>query len=178
MANSSAAKLAPTEATMPGLADIQEPILANDWYMAPGWIILLGLLLLALSYVGYRYWRYVQCQKPVKFALSALAKLDLETPGSAEQITQLIKRLLLTRVPAHPAIALSGAAWQYFLITSLPKSLRSTLPNDPLPDLQALHYQRAPAIEDIQRYANFAAVWMSKVKDIPATAHITGAPHA
>lgn len=178
MANSSAAKPTPTEATMPGLADIQEPLLANDWYMAPGWIVMLGMLFFGLCYLGYRYWRHYQHQKPVKFALLALSKLDLESSGSVEQITQLIKRLLLTRVSAHPAIALSGAAWQAFLMASLPASARSTLPEDPLPDLQALHYQRTPAIEDIQRYAKFAAVWMKTVKDIPATTRFVGAPHA
>jgi hypothetical protein len=178
MANSSAAKHSPTEATIPGLADIQEPLLANDWYMAPGWIVLLAVLLFGFIYLCYRYWRHYQHQKPVKFALLTLSNLDLEASGSVEQITQLIKRLLLTRVSAHPAIALSGAAWQAFLMASLPASARSTLPEDPLPDLQALHYQRAPAMEDIERYAKFAAIWMRKVKDIPATARIVGAPHA
>jgi hypothetical protein len=178
MVNSSTAKHTPTEATIPGLADIQEPLLANDWYMAPGWIVMLGLLMFGFCYLGYRYWRHYQHQKPVKFALLALSKLDLEASGSVEQITQLIKRLLLTRVSAHPAIALSGSAWQAFLMTSLPTSVCSKLSDDPLPDLQALHYQRSPAKEDIQRYANFAAVWMKSVKDIPATARLVGASHA
>lgn len=167
MANSNAANVAPPPtpiaetATMPGLADIQEPLLANDWYLAPGWSILLLLVLGLLGYAGYRWWRYQQQQKPVKFALAELDKLDLTAPDAPEHITTLLKRLLLTRSPAHPALTLSGTAWQQYLIASLPASAQ---PADALPDLLTLHYQSAPASEDVKRYAAFAAVWLKKVK--------------
>ncbi len=166
MANSNAANAAPPETatpatTMPGLADIQEPLLANDWYLAPGWSLLLAILLALLGFAGYRWWRYHQQQKPVKFALAELKQLDLTAPNAAELITTLLKRLLLTRQPAHPALTKSGAAWQEFLLSSLPASAR---PEEPLPDLMALHYQSSPAIDDIRRYAAFAAVWLKKVK--------------
>ncbi|RVU37637.1 DUF4381 domain-containing protein [Rheinheimera riviphila] len=176
MANSNAANVAPPEApipetaTMPGLADIQEPLLANDWYLAPGWSLLLVILVVLLGYAGYRWWRYQQQQKPIKFALAELEKLDLTAPNAAEMITTLLKRLLLTRLPAHPALALSGAAWQQYLMSSLPSSAK---PVEPLPDLLALHYQSTPAVDDIRRYAAFAAVWLQKVKFTN-----TGAPDA
>jgi len=178
MANSNAANPTSAPATMPGLADIQEPLLANDWYLAPGWLLLLFLLLALLSYATYRWWRYRQLQRPVKFALEALAKLNLSAPDAAEQITQLLKRLLMTLTSTHPAVALSGVAWQQYLMTSLPASALSTLPADPLPDLLALHYQQSPAAEDIQRYATFAALWLKTVKVTPGPEMITGATHA
>lgn len=175
MANSNAAEQALPETSLPGLADIQEPLLANDWYLAPGWSLLLILLVALLSYLAYRCWRYRQWQQPVKVALAALAELDLTTADAAEQITRLMKRLLLTRQSAHPAVAFSGTAWQQYLLASLPKA---DLPADALPDLQALHYQSAPPIADIKRYAAFAALWLKKVNLSPQPNVKKGNNHA
>ena len=161
MANSNAANVTPPQASMPGLADIQEPLLANDWYRAPGWLLLIAILLLLLGYAGYRWWRYQQQQKPIKFALAQLEKFDLSAPNAAEQITTLLKRLLLTRIPAHPALTFSGSAWQQYLMSSLPGNVKLA---EALPDLLALHYQSAPAVDDVRRYAVFAAVWLKTVK--------------
>lgn len=171
MANSNAANAAPPEAlkpetaipdtSMPGLADIQEPLLANDWYLAPGWSLLLFILLAILGFAGYRWWRHYQQQKPTKFALAELEKLDLTAPNAAEMITTLMKRLLLTRLPGHPALAFSGVLWQQYITSSLPTNV---LPAEPLPDLLALHYQSAPALDDVRRYAVFAALWLKNVK--------------
>lgn len=174
MANSNAANVTPPQASMPGLADIQEPLLANDWYRAPGGLLLIAILLLLLGYAGYRWWRYQQQQKPVKFALAELAKLDLTAPNAAEQISTLLKRLLLTRLPSHPALTYSGFAWQQFLLSSLPTGVT---PAEPLPDLLSLHYQSAPAAEDIRRYAVFAELWLKKAKLHQAVSK-TGASHA
>ena len=161
MANSNTANVAPPEATMPGLADIQEPVLANDWYLAPGWSLLFGIFLALVAYGGYRWWRYHQQQKPLRYALAELAKLDLTQSNAPEQITTLLKRLLITKAPAHPAVTLSGTAWQQFLVASLPADVKAA---EPLPDLMALHYQGTPAIEDVRRYASFAALWLNKAK--------------
>lgn len=160
MANSNAANVIPPQAAMPGLADIQEPLLTNDWYLAPGWSLLLLIFLALIAYGGYRWWRYYLQQKPVKYALAELACLDLTAANAPEQITTLLKRLLLTKAPAHPALTMSGTAWQHYLSTSLPANVK---PVEPLPDLMALHYQRSPANEDVRRYAAFAALWMKKV---------------
>ena len=178
MANSNVANLAPPEATIPGLADIQEPLLNNDWYLAPGWSLLLILFLALCGYAGYRWWRYRQFQKPVQLALAELAKIDVATADAAQQITQLMKRLLITRLPAHPAITLTGAAWQQFLITSLPAAVVKKLPADPLPDLLALHYQQTTAPDEIQRYAAFAALWLQKANLSAAPAMAQGVTHA
>ena len=161
MANSNAANVAPADVAMPGLADIQEPILANDWYLAPGWFLLLLIILALLGYAGYRWWRYHQQQKPLRYALAELNQLDLTTANAPAQITTLLKRVILTKVPGHPALTLSGTAWQQYLVTSLPPNSN---PAAALPDLMALHYQRTPAIEEVRRYADFAVLWLHKVK--------------
>ena len=161
MANSNTANITPPEATMPGLADIVEPALANDWYLAPGWSILSGILLALVAYGGYRWWRYVEHQKPIRYALAELAKLDLTQSHAPEQITTLLKRLIITKAPTHPAVTLSGTAWQQYLVATLPANVKTA---DPLPDLLTLHYQGTPAIEDVRRYASFAALWLKKAK--------------
>jgi len=160
MANSNAASPATTQATVPGLADIQEPLLGNDWYLAPGWLVVMLIVLGLIVYVGYRLWNYHLQQKPLRFTLAELARLDLNSADAPEQITTLLKRLLMTKIPGHPALTYSGSAWQQFLISSLPPKIT---PTAPLPDLMTLHYQASPSAEDIRLYATFAAFWLQKV---------------
>ncbi len=169
--NPNVANATPAEATMPGLADIQEPLLNNDWYFAPIWSLLLLLALTLLAYASYRWWRYYQTQKPVKYALMELDKLDLSAPNAAQMITTLLKRLILTKAPAHPAVTFSGQAWQQYLCSSLPSKVQ---PVAPLPDLLALHYQSMSAPDDIRRYAAFAALWLKQVKFTDAGASDAG----
>ncbi|MBU2279721.1 MAG: DUF4381 domain-containing protein [Gammaproteobacteria bacterium] len=160
-ANPNGANTTPVSPPLPGLADIQEPLLANDWYFAPIWSLLLLLIVVLTIVAGYRWWRYYQAQKPVKYALAELDAIDLTAPNAAEMITTLMKRLILTQAPAHPAITMNGKPWQQFLTSSMPPN---ALPAEPLPDLLALHYQSAPAEADIRRYASFAATWLKRVK--------------
>lgn len=140
------------------LADIQEPILGNDWYLAPGWW-LLAALVLTLSWLLYRKYRQQQLkQAPRRFALKVLAALDLSATDASAQITALLKRWLLNQQPDHPALSYSGKSWQQFLLNSLPANQQTVAAT--LPDLLALHYQGSPQLSDVQAYASFAAYWL------------------
>lgn len=140
------------------LADIQEPALGNDWYLAPGWW-LLAVLVLTLLWLLYRKYRQHQLkQAPKGFALKALAALDLGAPDAPAQITALLKRYLLNQQPDHPALSYSGAAWRQFLLNSLHANQQAAVPE--LPDLLALHYQGSPQQAAVQAYASFAAFWL------------------
>ncbi|MCT6700851.1 DUF4381 domain-containing protein [Rheinheimera sp. 4Y26] len=140
------------------LADIQEPLLVNDWYLAPGWW-LLATLVLTLLWLLYRKYRQQQLkQAPKRFALKALAALDKGAAGAPAQITALLKRWLLSQNPGHPALSYSGEAWRQFLLNSLKTKPKAAVVA--LPDLLALHYQRAPQQTEIQAYADFAALWL------------------
>lgn len=136
------------------LADIQEPLLASDWYLAPIWWLLAVLLLLLLGF-GLRLLRQRRPQpQSQQLALSELAGIDLQQAGSATAITAVLKRYLQTKVPQHPALTQTGAQWQQFLQQS------QQHPFAALPDLLALHYQASPAPEQLQAYADFARHWL------------------
>lgn len=139
------------------MADIQEPALGNDWYLAPGWW-LLAALLLVLGWLLYRRYRqYRQQQAPRHYALGLLKTLDVTAHNAPAQITGILKRWLRSQQPTHPALTYSGDAWRQFLLQTLPTKLAN---NDSLPDLLALHYQPSPQTTEVQTYADFAVRWL------------------
>lgn len=140
------------------LADIQEPLLVNDWYLAPGWWLLVALALTLLWLLSRKYRQQQLKQAPKRFALKALAALDKGAADAPAQITALLKRWLLSQNPCHPALSYSGEAWRKFLLKSLQNRQKTAVPT--LPDLLALHYQRSPQQTEIQAYADFAALWL------------------
>ncbi len=139
------------------LADIQEPLLASDWYLAPVWWLLACLVLLLLGWLIRRL-RHRQPQQAAKqLALRELDRIDLAQSGSATAITALLKRYVQTKQPQHPALTQTGVQWQQFLVQSLRQPAAQALP-----DLLALHYQAAPAAEDLTAYAEFARHWLQQ----------------
>lgn len=137
------------------LADIQEPLLVSDWYLAPIWWLVAGLILLLLGF-GLRRLRRRRLQPAAQqLALQELASIDVRQPGSASSITMVLKRYLQSRVPQHPALTTTGEQWQQFLLQTQQQPAAAALP-----DLLALHYQATPAPEQLQTYADFARHWL------------------
>lgn len=139
------------------LADIQQPVLHNEWYKAPIWSLLAFVLLVLLGFAGWKLWQRRQQRRPLRLALVQLNALDLSAADAASQISSILKRVLRTLNPQHPALSYAGQPWQQFLQQSL-NGQPSAQP--PLPDLLALHYQPSPAAADIQAYAAFARHWL------------------
>lgn len=137
------------------LADIQEPQLLSDWYLAPIWWVL-AVCILLLCWWGFRRWRRHQLkQRPRQLAQQALAMVNLAQPTAPHQISAVLKRYLLTLAPTHPALTLSGQQWQQFLLQTSTEQSEFTLP-----DLLALHYQPSPSVDDVAAYAKFAQHWL------------------
>lgn len=139
------------------LIDIQEPLLANDWYMAPIWWLLALLLIGSLCGCVWYLRKRATEQRPYRDAMSQLNQLELQAQLTPAAITILLKRYLITRQPKHPALAWSGQAWQDFL----QQSLAPTLSPPPLPDLLALHYQAEADPEHIRSYLEFGKFWLT-----------------
>jgi hypothetical protein len=137
------------------LADIQEPLLASDWYLAPIWWLLAVFVLLLLGWLIRRVRMRQPQQAATQLALRELSAIALDQSGSATAITALLKRYVQTKMPQHPALTQTGAQWQQFLVQSLRQPAAQALP-----DLLALHYQAAPAEQDLIAYAEFARHWL------------------
>lgn len=161
-----------TNPALQQLADIQEPALGNDWYMAPIWWLAL-LLTIFLLVLAFRFYRRRQLRlAPRRFAQASLAGIGLDGKDAAHQITALLKRVLLSEAPSHPALAYSGSNWQQFLMQSLGAKHQSSLP--PLPDLLALHYQQQPDAGQLELYARFARLWLQHANISAAAPAIKG----
>lgn len=152
----------PQNAALAQLADIQEPLLANDWYLAPVWWLLAVFVVVVFWLLLRRYQHFQQRQAPRRFALATLSTIDLNKPDAPAQITSLLKRWLLSEAPQHPALAYSGKNWQQFLVSTLTASGQLKINGAPLPDLLALHYQQSADPAEVQRYAAFALIWLQQ----------------
>ena len=161
-----------TNPALQQLADIQEPVLGNDWYMAPIWWLLLLLTLFLLVLVFRLYRRRQLRLAPRRFAQASLAGIGLDDKDAAHQITALLKRVLLSEAPSHPALSYSGTAWQQFLTQSLGAKHQSSLPQ--LPDLLALHYQPQPDAGQLELYARFARLWLQHANITAAAPALKG----
>lgn len=96
------------------LQDIHLPEAVGYWPLAPGWWLLLGLLLflVVLAFLGWRFWQARRLRRLALAQLSSLAQLP------AGELARALSRLLRQAAISHfpPATAgLSGQAWLEFL---------------------------------------------------------------
>ena len=102
------------------LADIQLPDPVSLWPLAPGWYMLLGLVLL-LALAAYGYYRR---QRSRRYRRAALAELQLaysayqhshNTPAYLQAVNQILRRTALSAGAPTAALSLGGADWLHWL---------------------------------------------------------------
>jgi hypothetical protein len=102
-----------------GLKDLHLPPAIAWWPPAPGWFILLGLILLiGLIYAIYKYrrWRRLYFQRQALLQLSELKEQYLnQVENSLERVSILLRRLSLYCYPRLQVAGLVGEAWLKFL---------------------------------------------------------------
>lgn len=97
------------------LRDIHLPAAVGWWPPAPGWWLLLGLLLiLGLALLALR--RFRRRRRLRRLALRQLSALE-QLPGRelATRLSRLLRQAAISHYPRHEAAGLSGAAWLAFL---------------------------------------------------------------
>ena len=98
------------------LRDIQLPDAIGWWPLAPGWWMLLGLLvsLGLLSWLSYRWYRRGAIKRA---ALAELEQIAEQFQGQAllQQLSQLLRRVALASQPRQQVAGLRGQAWLQFL---------------------------------------------------------------
>ncbi len=120
------------------LADIHLPAEIGFWPPAPGWWLLLALLLAALVWLGVRMLKRWQQQRRLIFALAELDKCyqsyNRATPTDEAQqsaakldlingVNAVLKRVALKHFPNDEVASLSGEQW----VTFIRESSTSTL---------------------------------------------------
>lgn len=141
------------------LADIQQPPLPDEFYPAPGYL-LLGVLLLAL--LGWFIWRLMQQRRrnsARRLALRLLAQINLQQKDAANQILLLLKQYLQTKKAGHPALAMHSSQFVVFLQQS---GRLETAP----PDLDILLYGPAADPAQVAIWHEFARQWLVQHKEL------------
>lgn len=114
----------PAENPLDKLRDIHLPEPIETFPYAPGWWILLAILLIIVGYFIYRqikYRRAIRLLKPAKLEIEQLRALssDLINSQAIVKLSALIKRVCLIYFPTSQVAALSGAQWLEFLNTQV-----------------------------------------------------------
>jgi LPXTG-motif cell wall-anchored protein len=98
------------------LRDIHLPAPVSWWPPAPGWWLVVGLMLILVA-VGYWLLRRRRRQRWRREALAELQRLQ-QTASPAQQLTQLsvlLRRVAVTCFPRQDVASLTGPDWLAFL---------------------------------------------------------------
>lgn len=106
---------------MANLMPLRAPELIGWWPLAPGWWLLLAVLLIALTTLTYVVIRYFKRNAYRRRALRQLQDLQTRYQGNNEanqylsHINSLLKSVALAAYPRREVAAMHGADWEDFL---------------------------------------------------------------
>ena len=147
-----------TDTLKTALADIQQPTLPDEFYLAPGWLLLALPALLASVWLARKFYRSYRRDNARRIALQALYRIQLEQPEAANAILQLLKQYLQTKRPGHPALAEKSTAFVTFL-------QRSGNLSEQQPDLDLLLYSRTSDLSQLKAWQRFAGLWLEQHRE-------------
>ena len=137
------------------LRDLHLPDAIGWWPLAPGWWVLLALLL-AAAVLGARAWyRRYRRQAARRLALAELARLERayaehrDPARLAVALSILLRRAMLAYAPRPEVAGLTGSAWLEWLDRGLERRPFSQGPGRPLAALPYRDPARAAAEVDV-----------------------------
>ena len=139
-------------ASLEHLNDIALPADVPWWPLAPGWYLLLALLLLVGTWLAARAWTRWRANAYRRAALRELARAD-----NAETIAELLRHTALARVPPSVIAQLGGMQWTEWLAARRTAEMP--------PDVRALLaggiYAACAAKPDLRTLREYAAHWIA-----------------
>jgi hypothetical protein len=99
------------------LRDIHLPDAINTFELAPGWWVIIGLLvitMLFLAFLWYQRYKALRLLKPARAEIRSLYAIKPDNHGIA-QLSALLKRVCLVYYARHQVASLSGNQWVDFL---------------------------------------------------------------
>jgi hypothetical protein len=108
------------------LRDLHLPEPIGWWPLAPGWWLVIALVLFALGWLLLQAWRKYQFHAPRRYAIRELATLESEylehrNPVTlGQQLSELLRRAMMAYAPRHEVAGLTGEAWLEWLDKDLP----------------------------------------------------------
>lgn len=113
------------------LRDLHLPLMTGWWPPAPGWWLLIALILIGIAWSGrgiFRRWRYHAARR---LALRRLAHIRIEFEHGAsaiklgKELSELIRRAMLAYAPRNTVAGLTGDKWLEWLDRGLEEKLFS-----------------------------------------------------
>ncbi|MCC2615165.1 DUF4381 domain-containing protein [Aestuariibacter halophilus] len=127
---------------MEQLKDIHVPADVSWWPLAPGWWVLLAILVLSIvALIVWQVRRY-RHRRALRQALAALSALRPEQDDWPVQAYQLVKQLALSYYAREEVAGLYGARWYRYLASALPGSEQTTFIST-MEQLGNAQYQRS-----------------------------------
>lgn len=103
------------------LRDIHLPPPPDFWPPAPGWWLLVAILLALLAWalvIAWRRARLRQAQRRLLALLDELERRGTHEPRQLAQLSILLRRIALMHYPRGEVAGLAGEAWLHFLDSS------------------------------------------------------------
>ena len=144
------------------IRDLHLPAEIGWWPLAPGWWVLLALVmagLLWLAYRGFVRWRANRARRVALRQLRAIAAeyaAERDAVATSRQLSELLRRALLAYAPRSIIAGLTGERWLEFLDAGLETPVFVSGPGR---DLESLPYRRpATATREVDIDALIGAV--------------------
>ncbi|GMG88315.1 DUF4381 domain-containing protein [Biformimicrobium ophioploci] len=146
------------------LRDIREPDPVGFWPLAPGWWILIALLLCAL--IALSIWLYRRKQQHRRNAYrreaaALLDQIDLQSSTAAQEINTLLKRVATHVYGRDRCAALTGPEWLAFLQSTADLKIPEATVRLLSAGIYAAGTERGEiASTEIESTLNYARVWI------------------
>lgn len=134
------------------LHDLVLPPVVPWWPLAPGWYVVIALLLVAATWMALRVWKHWQSNAYRREAARELASLE-----SSAAIAELLRRTALAIAPRSEIAEMTGASW----LDWLAHQCSETMPDTVRTQLTAGVYGRAVASNELSTLRNYAARWIA-----------------
>lgn len=133
------------------LRDLHLPELIGWWPLAPGWWLLIVLVVVGLGYLLYKAFNQWRRNAARRLALRELSRiqqdfrLGVDEISLAIELSELLRRTMLAYAPRNEVAGLTGAGWLRWLDRGLVDRPFSQGPGQ---NVESLPYSRPDAIED------------------------------
>jgi hypothetical protein len=108
------------------LRDLHPPDAIDWWPLAPGWWVVLVIVVAVLAYFAWRLYKRWQFHAPRRYALRELARFEAEylehrNPATlGKELSELLRRGMLAYAPREEVAGLTGEAWLAWLDKGMP----------------------------------------------------------
>ena len=135
------------------LHDLALPPEVPWWPLAPGWYVIITVVLIAAAWLAFRAWKRWQSNAYRRAALRELKSLE-----TSAAIAELLRRTALVSAPRPVIAEKTGGAWTDWLAAQCPEPMTETVRNQ----LSQAIYQPQSKTHDLSLLKNYATRWITR----------------